>query len=119
MGNRSFTLSMKASRSALDGVAMGDWANAATLGVGGEVAVGMAYESMTSIRERVIVAMMGWRLESALMVLKVNLLSSGPGGNVGDSGVPVDMLGTRRKCAGFNTQRAFKAKPWLSVVLNS
>lgn len=43
--------------------------------MGGDVADGIAYDSMTSIRVRVMVAMMGWRLELALMVLKVNLLS--------------------------------------------
>ena len=47
------------------------------LGVDGDAADGIAYVSMTSMRLRVIVAMMGWRLELTLKVLKVNFFSSG------------------------------------------
>lgn len=73
---------------------------------------------MTSIRVLVMVAMIGWRLELALMVLKVNFLSSCPGGNEGDSS-PDDMPDTRRRCAGFRTHRALRVNPCWSVVLNS
>lgn len=43
-----------------------------------------------------MVAMIGWRLELALMVLKVNFLSSCPDGNVGVSGEAAVILDTRR-----------------------
>jgi len=42
----------------------------------GEVGEGMVYESRTSMLPRVMVAMMGCRLEMGLMVLKVNFFSS-------------------------------------------
>lgn len=74
---------------------------------------------MTSMRLRVMVAMMGCRLESVLMVLKVNFLSSVPCASVGESGAAMDMLELRRVCAGLSTHRAFNVKPCSSVVLNS
>jgi hypothetical protein len=80
-------------------------------GVEGDVAEGIVYESMTSIRLRVIVAMMGCRLDVALIVLKVYFRSSCPGGNVGESCEEVDMPETRRECAGFSTQRALRVRP--------
>jgi hypothetical protein len=88
-------------------------------GVGGDVAEGKAYESMISIRLRVMVAIMGWRLEMALMVLKVYFWSSCGGPRVGESGVAALMADTRRACAGFRTHRALSVRPWSSVVLNS
>ena len=88
-------------------------------GVGGDVADGIEYESMISIRLCVIVAMIGCRLELALMVLKVNFLSSWRDGKVGESGVVADMPDTRRECAGFRTHRALSDRPWSSIVLNS
>jgi hypothetical protein len=88
-------------------------------GVGGDVADGIAYESMTSMRLRVIVAMMGCRLELALMVLKVYFLSSCAGGATGGACEVADMLENLRERAGFSTQRALSARPWSVVVLNS
>jgi hypothetical protein len=77
----------------------------------GEVAEGIVYESITSMRLRVIVAMIGWRLEFALIVLNVYFFSSCPGGNVGESCEDVDMPETRRAWAGFRTHRALSVKP--------
>jgi hypothetical protein len=74
---------------------------------------------MTSMRLRVIVAMMGCRLESELIVLNVNFLSSGPGAAIDESGAAVDMDEVRRACAGLSTQRAFSATACSSVELNS
>jgi hypothetical protein len=65
----SWSLGMKDSMSMLAGVRVGECSSEP--GVGGDVAEGIAYESIISIRLRVMVAMMGWRLEFALMVLKV------------------------------------------------
>lgn len=73
---------------------------------------------MTSMRLRVIVAMIGWRLELTLKVLNVNFLSSASG-NDGERGVFAVMLDVRREWAGFNTQRAFSVRPCSSVLLNS
>lgn len=78
MGSFSARASAKESESMLRGV-IGDWVYEDAFGVGGEVAEGMVYVSITSMRLRVIVAMMGCRLESELIVLKVNFLSSGAG----------------------------------------
>jgi hypothetical protein len=50
---------------------------------------------MTSMRLCVMVAIIGCRLESELMVLKVNFLSSGPGASAGVD-VDVDMVEVRR-----------------------
>jgi hypothetical protein len=80
-------------------------------GVGGDVADGIVYESMTSMRLRVMVAMIGCRLELALMVLNVYFFSSWPGGNVGDNCEDADMPDTRREWAGFSTHLAFRVKP--------
>jgi hypothetical protein len=66
-------------------------------GVGGDVAEGMVYESMTSMRFRVMVAMMGCRRELALMVLKVYFLSSGAAESAGASCEDADMPDTRRE----------------------
>jgi hypothetical protein len=51
---------------------------------------------MTSMRLRVIVAMIGWRLELTLKVLNVNFLSSASG-NDGERGVFAVMLDVRRE----------------------
>ena len=107
MGIWSFE--MKESMSMLPGVRTGDCMHEP--GVGGDVADGIAYESMTSIRLRVMVAMMGWRLELALMVLNVYFLSSCPGEKAGESGAIADMPDTRREWAGFRTQRALSVRP--------
>ena len=56
-GSRSSALSRIEAKSKLDGVAKG--VGRAEEGVGGEVAVGMVYESRTSMRSRVMVAMIG------------------------------------------------------------
>ena len=115
MGSFSARASAKESESMLRGV-VGDWVyEGVAFGVGGEVAEGMVYVSITSMRLRVIVAMMGCRLESELMVLKVNFLSSGLGAS---EGADVDVE-VRRAWAGFRTQRALTATACSSVELNS
>jgi hypothetical protein len=88
-------------------------------GVDGDVADGIVYESMTSIRFRVKVAMMGCRLEVALMVLKVYFLSSCPGGTMDEVCEETDMPETLREWEGFSTHRALSVRPWSVVVLNS
>jgi hypothetical protein len=88
-------------------------------GVDGDVAEGMLYESMTSIRFRVMVAMMGCRLEFALMVLNVYFLSSCAGSPRVEVCEDADMAETLREWAGFRTQRALSVRPWSFVVLNS
>jgi hypothetical protein len=88
-------------------------------GVGGDVADGILYESMTSMRFRVIVAMIGCRLELAFMVLNVYFRSSCPGGTMGEACEEADMLDALREWAGFGTHRALSVRPWSFVVLNS
>ena len=63
------------------------------------------------MRVRVIVAMIGWRLELALMVLKVNFLPSCPDGTERGCIDPVDVPDIRRAWPDFNTQRAFRVSP--------
>lgn len=68
---------------------------AGKLGVGGEVAEGIVYDSKTSISVRVKDAIIGWRLEVALIVLNLNFLSSGRDGDY--SGCEeLDIVDTRR-----------------------
>jgi hypothetical protein len=105
------SLGKKESMSILAGVRAGVCTGTIEPGVGGDVADGMVYESMTSMRLRVMVAMIGCRLEWALIVLKVYFFSSCPGGKVGESCEDADMPDTRRAWAGFSTQRALSAKP--------
>lgn len=65
---------------------------------------------------RVMVAMTGCRLELALMVLKLNFLSS----RMGDAWEALDdMAETRRACATFGTQRDLSERPCSSVQPNS
>lgn len=111
MGSFSASASAKESESMLGGVE-GDWVYEDTFGVGGEVAEGMVYVSITSMRLRVIVAMMGCRLESELIVLKVNFLSSGAGAVNVEAEV-------RRVWAGLSTQRALSATACSPVEVNS
>lgn len=112
MGSFSARASAKESESMLRGV-VGDWVyEDVAFGVGGEVAEGMVYVSITSMRLRVIVAMMGCRLESELIVLKVNFLSSGAVAVTVEAEV-------RRACAGLSTQRALSATACSSVEVNS
>jgi len=67
------------------------------------------YESKTSMRSRVMVAMTGWRLEPALMVLNLNLRLSGA--EVGETLV-IDEL---RLTVGLVIQRALSFRPCSSV----
>lgn len=93
--------------SILDGVVAGvGRVEDGTPGVGGEVAEGIMYESLISMRSRVMLAMMGWRLEFWLMVLKVNFRSSAV-----EVWVALDVEGWRRRCGGFATQRDLRVRP--------
>jgi len=83
--------------------------------VGGDVADGMAYESKTSILVRVMLAMTGWRRELALMVLKLNFLSS----TIGDDVEALAEMPDVRRDTAFGTQRDLSDKPCSSVQPNS
>jgi hypothetical protein len=98
---------MNESISMAEGVAIG--VGRAEQGVFGEVADGIMYESKTSMRSRVMVAMTGWRRELALMVLNLNLRLSG---TVADGLVEIDWV---RVTVGLVIQRAFNTRPWSSV----
>ena len=59
--------------------------------------------------------MTGCLREVALMVLKLNFLSSAPTADEVLPNEEVDMADVRREWAGFGIQRDFSRRPWWSV----